>query len=145
MKELNKPGINNKIFKIKLNKRWGDPPLILTMKEQIKEFLGRYLYYKGRGANNGVWESWEGKGEDAELNAPFRKLAKPHSWKTLAKIRVYYFINEYPGIWSGHEIKIEMKLNSYLEWDSVFEGWVDDVDELILIFKTVGIPLNNES
>lgn len=110
------------------------------MKEQIIKFLNENLIYKGRGANNGVWESWPGKREEDEFNASFVELTKPHSWKTLGKIRVYYYINEYPELFSGHELSIQIALNSYLEWDTFFEGWVDDIDQLKLVFKMVGIP-----
>jgi len=113
------------------------------MKEQIINFLTNesVLFYKGRGANNGIWESWKGKEETMCDNAQWVHLTKPHSWNDSAHIRVYYYINQYPEYWQGHEIKIEMNILSYCEWETVFEGWIDNVDELKQIFKFVGIPL----
>lgn len=102
------------------------------------EFLDSILYYKGRGSNNGVWESWEGKEDESH----FTELTKPHSWKTSSKIRIYYYINEYPELFKGDEFKIEFYITSYCEWENICEVWVDSLDELKTIIKCVGIPLN---
>ena len=101
---------------------------------KIKEFLSTKLYYKGRGANHGQWESFE-------KEESFIELIKPHSWKTLGMIRLFYYINEYPELFKGHEIKIEIKLNS-CDWDTVFEGWVDNITDLKNVLKYIGIPDN---
>jgi hypothetical protein len=104
-------------------------------KEELIQFLNSFLFYKGRGANNGVWGSFKGK----EEGSPFLDLLKPHSWKTFGQAKIYYYINEYPESYDGHEIRIELRLNSYLEWDTVFEGWIDTLDEFKTILKCIGI------
>ena len=106
------------------------------IKNEYTNFLDSILYYKGRGANNGVWESWEGEEDESEMI----HLSKPHSWKDRGKIRVYYFMNEYPDLFTGHEFHIEMYITSYCEFYDMFEGWVDTLDELKTICKCVGIP-----
>lgn len=111
----------------------------ICTKEEIIEFLGSVLYYKGRGANNGVWESWKSK---KEIGDNFINLPKPHSWKTLGHIRLWYYTNEYPDDYIGHEIKVDIYLNSYCEFFPMFEGWVDNIEELKTIFKCIGVPFN---
>lgn len=105
---------------------------------EYTEFLDSILYYKGRGANNGVWESWVDKDHQYDTF----ELTVPHSWKTIGKAQIWYYINEYPNDYSGHEFKIDIYLNSYCEFFTMFEGWVDSLDELKTIIKCVGIPLN---
>lgn len=109
------------------------------IKNEYTDFLDSVLYYKGRGANNGDWNSWKEKGTRTDNYITF---TKPHSYKTGGHALVRYYYNEYPELYSGHEFKIEMWINSYCEWYDVFEGWVDSIDELKTIFKCVGIPLN---
>lgn len=106
------------------------------IKNEYTEFLDSILYYKGRGGTNGVWESWE------KDKYTYFELTVPHSWKTTGKAQIYYYINEHPDLYSGHEFKIDIWLNSYCEFYTMFEGWVDSLDELKTIIKCVGIPLN---
>jgi len=106
------------------------------IENEITEVLDSILYYKGRGANNGVWESWEGD----EESSSFSDILVPHSWKTAGRIRIFYYINEYPQDYQGHEIRIEMRLLSYSDWDTVFEGWVKSSNQLRTILECVGVP-----
>lgn len=111
------------------------------IKNWVTDFLDRNFYYKGRGANNGQWDSFE----DEDNKGYFLELAKPHSWKTLAHIRVRYYTQEYEQYKDcGHEITIEMYLNSYCTFDTVFEGWVENIEELKTIFKCLGIDYYEE-
>lgn len=110
-------------------------------KENLIGFLNSILYYKGRGANNGVWETWEGK----EENPPTISLSKPISQeqKDYGWIRVYYFYNneEDTEKW-GHEFKVERYIPSHCEEASVFEGWIQDEEEFKLILNSVGLPVD---
>lgn len=106
---------------------------------EYTEFLDSILYYKGRGANNGVWESWVDKFK-MSYEIPFIDLNKPLFWKTYGQVRILYYINEYPDLFTGNEFHIEIYTDS--EWHDVFRGWVDSLDELKIIIKCVGIPLN---
>lgn len=111
---------------------------MIDSKEKFIEFLNEVLYFKGRGANNGVWESYKGKEEGSR----FIDLLRPHSWKTLGKVRIYYYVNEYPDDFTGHEFKIDIMLNSYCEWEPMFEGWIEQVVGLEFIFNCLGIPFD---
>ena len=109
------------------------------IKNEYTDFLDTFLHYKGRGANNGQWESWK----DKEHEYDTIELLKPHSWKTIGKVRLLYYINEYPEEYQGHEFHIEVWLNSYCEFYTMFEGWVDSLDELKIILKCIGIKYEN--
>jgi hypothetical protein len=104
------------------------------IKNEFTDLLDSFLYYKGRGANNGVWESFTKEDKYSMI-----ELLKPHSWKTLGKIRILYFINEYPEEYTGYEFHIEIYLNSDCEFYTMFEGWVDSTEELKTILKCIGI------
>lgn len=79
--------------------------------------------YKGHGANIGVWET-----ED------FQSLTKPFGdsfWS--GKFRVWVFIPNQ----QGQQIKIEVFLMSVYEWETAYEGYIKDLDDIteILSFR----------
>lgn len=79
--------------------------------------------YKGHGANIGVWET-----ED------FQSLTKPFGdsfWS--GKFRVWVFIPNQ----QGQQIKIEVFLMSVYEWETAYEGYIKDFDDIteILSFR----------
>lgn len=110
------------------------------MKEELINYLNSILYYKGRGVNNGMWESWKEK--DIE-NPPTISTTKPIGQKDYGWFRVYYYYNSPEDTLKyGHEFCIERYIPSHCEEARVFEGWVQNVEELKLILTCVGLPDN---
>lgn len=66
----------------------------------------------------------------------FLELHKPISEKSLAKVRVKAY-REDPNY--GLNIIIELYPNSYCEWYTCFDGWIEEEYELDNIFKQLGI------
>jgi hypothetical protein len=67
----------------------------------------------------------------------FIPLKKDHSGKSSAKVEILVF----PDTYSATEVNLEIKLYlpSYLEWDTFFEGYVENIDELKLVMKMIGL------
>lgn len=80
--------------------------------------------YLGRGNNEGVWESEK-----------FLDLKKKIAKKGIAKVRVLLYKQDKEGL----ELKIEMQVISHYEWETMFEGFVENENEFELIFKCLGI------
>lgn len=71
--------------------------------------------YNGHGMNIGVWET-----ED------FQDLEKPIGSYSTAKYRVFVFIpNTY-----GLEVKVELNFLSVYEWETLFEGYIEDINDI---------------
>lgn len=78
--------------------------------------------------------TWE-KVDESEGN--FIDLKKSHSEKTLAKVKVLLFTDRFEN--KEVEFKIEMYLNSYCEWETICEGWAENLDEFKTALKIVGL------
>ena len=92
-----------------------------------KEFSA--FEYKGHGTQIGIWET-----ED------FQSLTKPIGdsfWS--GKFRLWVFIPDQ----NGQQIKVEVFLMSVYEWETVFEGYIENVTDIskILNFQ-LGLPKN---
>jgi hypothetical protein len=72
--------------------------------------------YTGHGVNIGIWETKD-----------FQDMEKPigSSWWT-AKYRLWVFIPDKYGM----QIKVEMFFMSVYEWESMFEGYIEDVNDI---------------
>ncbi len=97
--------------------------------EILKEFS--VFEYKGRGVNIGIWETND-----------FQSLTKPigdNFWS--GKFRLWVYVPNY----NGQQIKIEVFLISVYEWETVFEGYINNVSEIsrILNFQ-LGLPKKSE-
>lgn len=66
----------------------------------------------------------------------FLDLKKPLGRKGLAQVRLT-LISEDPEY--GVEFKIEVYLNSYCYWETMFEGWLESTSDLETVFKMLGI------
>lgn len=80
--------------------------------------------FLGRGNNNGVWQT-----------ESFLDLKKNIAKKGIAKVRIFLFQQTKDGL----EFKIEMQIISVYEWESMFEGFVENEDEFNLIMRCLGI------
>lgn len=111
------------------------------MKQELIDYLNSILYYKGKGAINGIWETWKEKLQDEEVppfiqfNKPIGQVQKNYGW-----LRVRYYHNsEEDTLKYGHEFCIERYIPSYCEVSTVFEGWLNNTEELKLILNCVGL------
>lgn len=91
----------------------------------LKEFS--CFEYKGHGMQIGIWET-----ED------FQSLTKPVGdsfWS--GKFRLWVFVPDQ----NGQQIKVEVFLMSVYEWETVFEGYIENVTDIskILNFQ-LGLP-----
>lgn len=105
----------------------------MTVREQIIDYLhtDERFYHHGKTVTD-FFMSWE-KGD--KYQGDFLDLKKSHSGKTLAKAQILVFTNDCEEV----ELKVELYLNSYLEWETFFEGWVENLDEFKTVLKMVGL------
>ncbi len=87
--------------------------------------------YKGHGNNIGVWET-----ED------FQSLTKPFGdsfWS--GRFRIWVFVPNQ----QGQQIKIEVFLISVCEWETAFEGYIKDFNDLPeMLSYQFGLPKKDE-
>ena len=103
-----------------------------ALREKVNRLLSEIcpdMKYKGRGANVGVWEM-----EDMVL---LTKPIEDDFWS--AKFRLLVFIPNQYGQW----IKVEANIICCFEWETMFEGYVNDISDIKHILGTqLGIPLS---
>lgn len=110
------------------------------LQKQIVEQLqadDRFYYHGYTGTF--FFMSYE-KGEPEYCSFPTEDLKRLHSGKNPSGVRILIFSE------SNTELvnyKIEIYLNSYCEWYTFFEGWVDNIEEFNIIFKAVGLSKIN--
>jgi hypothetical protein len=75
--------------------------------------------------------------KEDSFSGDFLELNKRQSDKSLAKVRFYIHTDRFET--KECHFKIEMYLNSYCDWDTFFEGWVESIEEFNLILKSVGL------
>lgn len=106
-------------------------------KQELIDYLNRHFYYKGRGANNGEWHSYPTK---ENYNSPFTDFMVPHGNKDYGHVLIRYYIDEYNRVEKlGHEICIELNICS--TWETHFQGWIQSIEDLSLLFRMLGIPI----
>lgn len=113
-----------------LQKEVVDYLLTLSRKERPEE---RLFYYTG--CTGTIWLS--GNPESSEAVSKFTELYRTHSGKGLVGVRVLVYSNNYDE--KEVNLKIELYLNSYCEWDTFFEGWITSIDNLKIILQSVGL------
>lgn len=116
--------------KIKPNKE----RIILNQREDFIKYLNKvpFLKYKGRGMNDGVWDSDE----------TFIDFTHPISFNVYsAFIRITLYgisVDKY-----GMCVKVEMNAMHVCDWETMFEGQVRDVYELRhLLIHNLCLPID---
>lgn len=96
--------------------------------QQVKEIINsdNRFHYIGRAANEGVWET------DPDS---FITFSKNIARKGYGKARLTIFQQNENGL----EIKIQIYIPSYCEWDTFFEGFLETIDDYHTIIKLIGI------
>jgi|SRR5690606_13721612 len=65
---------------------------------------------------------------------------KPHGDKNSISATIYIYSNRYPENEKyGVEMKIEMYMWEYQSEETVFQGWVENIDQLKIICNAVGL------
>lgn len=105
-----------------------------SLRSQIASFLEKHcpdFAYKGRAIHVGYWET---------SSDQLIELTKPNGDAERAAFRlIVHFPNEY-----GIPIHVDMFPAPYWEWETVFNGYISNVCDLIRIFGfQLGIPLQN--
>ena len=107
---------------------------IETIRNEVSDILKANFpefEYKGHGANIGVWET-----ED------FQSLTKPFGdsfWS--GRFRIWVFVPNQ----QGQQIKIEVFLISVYEWETAFEGYIKDFNDLPEMLRyQFGLPKKDE-
>lgn len=105
-----------------------------SLRSQIALFLEKHcpdFAYKGRAIHVGYWET---------SSDQLIELTKPNGDAERAAFRlIVHFPNEY-----GIPIHVDMFPAPYWEWETVFNGYISNVCDLIRIFGfQLGIPLQD--
>lgn len=106
------------------------------LQKEIVEYLLRDERFHYIGYTGTHWITTYEKGDKYEGSYIEVDEHRLHSGKGLAKVRFLVFSQDDSPL---QNMKIELSLNSYCEWDTFFEGWVDSLDELKLIMKCLGL------
>lgn len=105
------------------------------LQKEIVEYLlsDNRFYYIGYSGTHFI-ASWY-KGDTTKGN--FIPLNKAHSGKTSAKVEILIFTDNYET--NEVELTIKLYLPSYLQWDTFFDGWVENLEEFKLVMKMLGL------
>lgn len=107
-----------------------------NLQKQLVEYLmtnKRFVYHGYTGTY--FFMSYE-KGEPGYNSYPYTDFKRLHSGKNPSGVRILIFSEEDTELVN---LKIEIYLNSYCEWTTFFEGWIDNMEEFEIIFKAVGL------
>lgn len=107
-----------------------------SLRSQIALFLEKHcpaFRYKGRANHVGYWET-------SSDNDQLIELTKPNGDAGRAAFRlIVHFPNEY-----GIPVHVDMFPAPYWEWETVFNGYISNVCDLIRVFGfQLGIPLQD--
>lgn len=81
------------------------------------------------------FNTWE-KGKEKEII----HSKKPHGDKDMISASVLIYSNRYPeNVKYGVEMKIEMYMWGYQSKETVFQGWVENIEQLKVICNAVGL------
>ena len=81
------------------------------------------------------FRTWEKGKEKYQIDSK-----KPHGDKDSISATVYIYSNRYPENEKyGVEMKIEMYMWGYQSEETVFQGWVESIDQLQTICNAVGL------
>lgn len=106
--------------------------------DDIANFLNTNFHGYDQFPNNRVWMSFKDEDDKGDM----RELGITHAGKDLAHIRIYYFGQDLPLKQIDKQqgnLKIEMQLLSYYEWEVFFEGYISDLTGLKFILNSIGI------
>lgn len=100
--------------------------------EKIKDRLNadERFHFLGRGANEGMWATTE---RGRPIN--FINLKKPLAQKGYGAIEIVLFSSSEYGV----EMKIRLYIPSYCEWDTVFEGFMENENDFDRIMVMIGL------
>lgn len=104
--------------------------------EELKAVLNEnpVFHYAGRGANDGVWQTFPRLGNEGE---GFVDITRHFGFVYMAAFRIMLWRNQLDGV----VCLVEMYANSCYEWESVFNGYVDSPAFLrSLLYQSIGIP-----
>ena len=81
------------------------------------------------------FNTWE-KGKEKEII----HSKKPYGDKDMISVSVLIYSNRYPeNVKYGVEMKIEMYMWGYQSEEPVFQGWVENIEQLKVICNAVGL------
>lgn len=90
------------------------------------------FHFLGRGANEGVWATRE-KGEEGCGN--FIELKKNLAKKGYGAFEIYLYEETEQGV----EFKVRMYVPSYCEWDTFFEGFLENENDFERVMIMLGL------
>lgn len=105
---------------------------------QIKEFLNKN--FKQPHVNKNIWTSY--LDEDSPSGNGWVDLNVTHANKDQCAIKVYYFGQDLPEGQKGKKagnLKVELYLISFYEWETFFEDYIENLQDLKFIFNSLGI------
>lgn len=98
-------------------------------------FYSRNDFYFHGHTTTFFFQTWEKGGEKKQIESK-----KPHGDKYNISATVYIYSNRYPENKKyGVEIKIEMYMWGYQSEEPVFQGWVENIEQLKVICNAVGL------
>lgn len=124
--------MNNIIYRIKERKRIKNLPFQTDIQKQVFDEIMKLPYMRYHGYTGTIFIKSQAD--------KFVDLKKPNSYSQLVQVLVLIFQykhEEYKKF--GVEIKINMTFNSSYEEEPVFQGWVESIEELKTILKTIGL------
>jgi len=87
--------------------------------------------YRGHGANLGIWSTSEMVKDDIE----FYDFKKDVAHKGFGAVRIWVYEENQDGL----NIKIEIYVPSWCDWDTMFEGYLETPEDLNTIIRLIGI------
>lgn len=106
------------------------------LQEDIAEYFQNRgdMYYHGYTGTH-FFRTWK-LGEDKHII----HSKKPHGDKNMISASINIYSNAYEDNSKyGVEIKIEMYMWGYQSDETVFQGWVESIEDLEIILKAVGL------
>lgn len=105
---------------------------------EITEFLDEHFNRFDVFPYQRIWSSYINEDD----KGPMVELDTCHAGKDLAHFRIYYFGQDLPNKQIDKRqanLKIELSLMSYYEWEVFFEGYIDQLSHLQFILNSIGI------
>lgn len=119
-----------KSIKVNASGLYGEIKVLTTQISDILNADDRF-HYKGRGANLGVWLTTDNEEAPTELIRLHKNLAS----KGYGAFKITLFNENIQGL----ELKIEMFVPSFCEWETFFEGFIQTKEDFNRVLIMLGI------